>query len=437
MISQSQDVFLEIKGIISKEKKLIREIIRLADYGVGKNEEYKRVITSQIDSLKKLLNQKSGNLLKIVETLKVSKPLNNSKSLETRKTPPQKKRSSFVNKLKTLLKTSRERNFSHLERETIKRFGKNKKRTEIKKVKEPSKYIKFANKFFGDYSKTILKNDIFRNLNRNLIKSNLQFVPKTYISIILLTFFLSLILSFMLSGFFLFLNIGPKLPIITLVTESFSSRFLKIFWIPLVIPILTAILVYYYPNMEKRLHENKINDELPFATIHMSAISGSMIDPTKIFSIIISTEEYPYVSKEFTKLLNQINIYGHDIVGALRNLSFTTANPKLSELFNGLSTTINSGGDLAGFFEKRAESLLFDYKIEREKRTKSAETFMDIYISIVIAAPMIFMLLLMMMKISGLGIALSSNMISLVMVVGVAIINIGFLVFLQLKQPTK
>ena len=189
--------------------------------------------------------------------------------------------------------------------------------------------------------------------------------------------------------------------------------------------------------MEKKLHENKINEELPFATIHMSAISGSMIDPTKIFSIIISTDEYPYISKEFTKLLNQINIYGHDIVGALRNLSFMTANPKLSELFNGLSTTINSGGDIAGFFEKRAESLLFDYKIEREKRTKSAETFMDIYISIVIAAPMIFMLLLMMMKISGLGIALSSNMISLIMVVGVAIINVGFLVFLQLKQPDK
>jgi len=189
--------------------------------------------------------------------------------------------------------------------------------------------------------------------------------------------------------------------------------------------------------LEKKSNEGKINAELPFATIHMSAISGSLVDPTKIFNIIISTKEYPYISREFTKLLNQINIYGQDLVTALRELSFSTASSKLSELLNGLSTTINSGGELSEFFEKRAESLLFDYRIEREKQTKAAETFMDIYISVVVASPMILMLLLMMMKISGMGISFSSAMISLIMVLGVSVINVMFLVFLHLKQPSK
>ena len=79
--------------------------------------------------------------------------------------------------------------------------------------------------------------------------------------------------------------------------------------------------------------------------------------------------------------------------------------------------------------------MLFDYRIEREKATKSAETFMDIYISVVVAAPMILMLLLMMMKISGLGIALSAGMISLIMVLAVAVINVAFLTFLQMRNP--
>jgi flagellar protein FlaJ len=192
-----------------------------------------------------------------------------------------------------------------------------------------------------------------------------------------------------------------------------------------------------YPSLEKKSIETRINQELPFATIHMSSISESLVEPSNIFKIIISTEEYPTLEKEFVKLLNEINVFGHDLVTALRNSAFNSPSRRLAELFDGLATTITSGGDLSEFFDKRAQTLLFDYKLEREKKTKTAETFMDIYISVVIAAPMILMLLLIMMRISGLGIALSTSMISLIMVLGVSVINIIFLVFLQLRQPKE
>ena len=58
---------------------------------------------------------------------------------------------------------------------------------------------------------------------------------------------------------------------------------------------------------------------------------------------------------------------------------------------------------------------------------------MDIYISVVIAAPMILMLLLITMRISGLGIGLSTGMIALVMSLGVAVINFVFLIFLNIR----
>jgi flagellar protein FlaJ len=166
----------------------------------------------------------------------------------------------------------------------------------------------------------------------------------------------------------------------------------------------------------------------------MAAISGSMVDPSRIFEIIIKTEEYPHIKKEFIKVLNQINIYGYDLVSALRICASKTPSKKLAELFNGLAINISSGGDLPTFFDKRSQSLLFDYRLEREKATRSAETFMDIYISVVIAAPMILMLLLMMMKISGFGVSLSTEMITLIMILGVSGINLLFLTLLHLKQ---
>ena len=232
---------------------------------------------------------------------------------------------------------------------------------------------------------------------------------------------------------FLFFNIGSELPIITLVTDGILLRFIKVFWIMFFIPIVTLAFMYTYPSLERKSAEARINTELPFAVIHMSAISGSMVEPSKIFEIIVSTKEYPYLQKEFIQLLNGINILGYDLVTALKHSAVNSPSRKLAELFNGLATAINSGGNLPEFFDKRSESLLFDYRIEREKKTRASETFMDIYISVVIAAPMILMLLLMMMKISGLGISLSTGMITLIMILGVTGVNIAFLTFLHLK----
>ena len=221
---------------------------------------------------------------------------------------------------------------------------------------------------------------------------------------------------------------------ITLANENLAIRFVKTFWVLIAIPVSTFIFMYSYPSLERDSVGKKIEQELPFATINMAAISGSMIDPTKIFQIIISTGEYTYLEKEFNKLLNSVNVLGQDFISALRNSTFNTASKKLAELFSGLATTINSGGNLPKFFQERAATMLFEYNLEREKATKSAETFMDIYISVVVAAPMILMLLLMMMKISGLGIPLSTGMITLIMILGVAGINMFFLIFLQIKQ---
>ncbi|MEK9184878.1 MAG: type II secretion system F family protein, partial [Patescibacteria group bacterium] len=222
---------------------------------------------------------------------------------------------------------------------------------------------------------------------------------------------------------------------ITLVKGNLFNRFLKIFWIIFAVPISTFWFMFFYPSMEKKSAGNRIDQELPFATIHMAAVSGSMIDPTNIFKIIIATGEYGSLEKEFVKLINEINIYGYDLVGALRRSAFNSPSKKLSELFNGLATTITSGGNLPEFFEKRSQSLLFEYRLEREKYTRSAETFMDIYISVVIAAPMILMLLFIMMSVSGLGISMGPGMISFLMILGVSMINVLFLTFLNLKQP--
>jgi hypothetical protein len=446
--------FEKLREVISKIRRTFMELSSLQTYLNQAEAGEQKMIASQIILVKEALRKANEEIPFAIEKINLIKKLppppkeeeedkdapkikevikETEKELSLKKpkpissvavTPSGKVKGYSLNELKPI----------GLEKLTLKRMKKKNIKVEIQKEKKPNNYIKIANQIFSKASDKMVSDKTFQELERDLIKANLQFTPRGYISVIFLTTCLTFFAGILIGVFFLFFRIGVELPIITKVTGTLVSRIWISLLIAILAPFLTFILMYTYPGLEKSSTENRIEDELPFATIHMSAISGSMIDPSKIFDIIISTHEYPYIEKEFKKLINEINLYGYDLVSALRSAAYNNPSKKLSELFNGLATTINSGGDLPGFFDKRAQTLLFENRLEQEKKTKAAETFMDIYISLVIAAPMILMILLMMMKISGLGISMSTQMITIIMVIAVTMINIVFLTFLQLKK---
>ncbi len=423
--------FEELKQNISKAKKIIGEMNSLVNsIEKAKDRREKKMIYSEIGELKNSLRETNNSITETLKKIYLTKPLSEKKpeiSQPEKIQKPEKKPEAKKGK-------SGSEGLEWLEKSTLKRIKQKEQQIVEKKTKKPRTYAKTANRLFYRRSLSLINKKGFQTLERDLVKANLQYTPTTYISIILFTTILSVFAGLLIFLFFLFFNFGAELPIITRATEEIGIRLLKIFWIPIVVPLLTFFMMYIYPSLEKKAIAHRIDQELPFATINMAAISGSLIDPSKIFSIILSTKEYPYLRKEFTKLINEINIHGYNFVSALRKEAFNSASKKLSELYGGLATTINSGGDLPQFFDERAKTLLFEHRLEREKYIKTAETFMDIYISIVIAAPMILMLLLMMMKISGLGIGLSTSTITLIMVMGVTLINVVFLAFLHMKK---
>lgn len=296
-------------------------------------------------------------------------------------------------------------------------------------------YLKLSNRLFLERAGNLINKGWFRGLSVEISKANIDILFQTYIAMMILTTFISVFVGALVLVFLLFFNVGASWPIISSFSGNYLIRFSQIFWIPFVLPVLVFGFLYIYPASERKTIGKRLDQELPFAVIHMSAISGSGIAPSEIFRIIGGGKEYPYLRKEIRKILNQINLYGYDLVTAISNVAKNTSSTKFSELLSGLVTTINSGGNLKEFFEKRAETLLTTYRLEREKATRVAETFMDIYISVVIAAPMILMLLLIMIAVSGIQVGFSLGVMTFVIISTIALINIAFIAFLNVKQP--
>jgi len=419
----------ELKKNIETELAILKEIseyqLRLSTAEIGED----KIINDTINSLTSSIKIINNSIPQILNNISVAKPLPIA-AAATAAVDKNKKPLEKINfqrtggEVEVVLSAKKKEEFLKeisISEDLIKRLRKKggKVKEERKEFKSARGYLKLSNRFFQNLAINWIGKGYFRSLALNLKKSNIDILFQTYIAMILFTTFISIIAGLLLTTGLFFLGINPGVLIA----------------IPILIPIITFLVVYQYPSSEKNSIGKKIEQELPFAVIHMSAISGSGIEPTQIFRIIGLGREYPNLAKEIRKVLNQINLYGYDLVTALNNISKGTSSEKLAELFSGLSTTITSGGKLSEFFSKRAETLLTDYRLEREKFTKIAETFMDIYISVVIAAPMILMLLVVIISISGIKVAFTSGQLTTVIIFVIVLINILFLGVLHLKQP--
>jgi flagellar protein FlaJ len=280
-------------------------------------------------------------------------------------------------------------------------------------------YIVLSNKFFKNFSENLIKKGYFSNINYELRKITSPYILKSYISMLLLTVTLAFLLGI--------ISFVP----IWLLSSSINISLLVLF----LIPAIAFFLMYTYPSSQRKSLEKSINQELPFVVIYLAAIATSGIEPSKIFNVLERTKDYSVTRREIKKLLNYINFYGFDLVSALKTCSRNCPSEKLSQLFNGLSATITSGGELSDFLSKHADTLLFDYKLEREKYTRTVETIMNIYISVVIAAPMILMMVMILISMTDSGGAITPPILTLMTIGFVTIVNLVFLIVLNSKQP--
>lgn len=299
MIFQKNSDFLELKKIISKEKKIVNEMTSVVH---SKNSD--SIISSHINSLKqnlKIENDKAPKFINNINLTKILDHQDNKKTIDKVLNEDKEKKvpkKNFFEKMEEESKLTREYRISRSEKNIIKRIEKKKKEEIAKKVgKGPNKYAGVASRLFSDFSRPLVESKNFSGMVNDLLKTNLGFIPPVYISIIFLSVFISLVVALVIFLFFLFFNLSATPPFIVPAT-NIISRFLELFWILFILPILTFVFLYFYPSLERKSLETNIDQELPFATINMSAIAGSKIEPTNIFKIIVSTgEEYPNLKK--------------------------------------------------------------------------------------------------------------------------------------------
>jgi archaeal flagellar protein FlaJ len=420
-------MFEDLKKNIEHEKKIISDMnsIMTGIQGSPENRDFYVKSLGSLTNQLRMLNRTVPELLKEWSPIKgMASEVTPSKGL-----PIQAKKN--VVRMSYISPSSKEKRYVTIDKKDRKEFlsklrvsesglsnlQKKKKKEEAVVVSQPSYMAKISNQLFRKTSDKLAPQ--FYSLSQDLKKANIRFSTTTYLSIALFVSLAAFVFGLIVFGVLMIFSLSNWVYIA----------------VPFVLFAFSLMGFYFYPSSEANSVQKKITQELPFATIHMAAIAGSNIEPTKIFGIISVSKEYPNIGKEMRKVINQVEIYGYDLVTALKNVAKRTSNKRLAELFGGLATNILTGGELKSYLEKKAENYLLDYKLDRRKYSDLAGTFMDVYISILIAAPLVLMMMFIVMNVAGLGFNMSIFMLLAITVGAVILINIVFLIVLNIKQP--
>ena len=268
--------------------------------------------------------------------------------------------------------------------------------------------------------------DFFKQLYLNLRYANIKILSNTYVNIMFFISILTFLVSFPLSLVFFSFQKAP-----------FLINFTKASLFSLILTSLCFAFFYIAPTFRIKKRSRSINTNLPFAIDHMASVVTSGVPPDTMFKLIAESKEYGEVSKEVEKISNYIEVFGYDLLTAIRSVAITTPNKQLKEFFDGLVSTIESGGDLKSYLNQKSKEALLSYRLERQKYVESISTYSDIYTGVLIAAPLFFVSTLTL--VSMLGGTIGGFGVSTVIAVGtyivIPVLNVLFLIFLEVNQP--
>jgi len=286
-------------------------------------------------------------------------------------------------------------------------------------------YKKLALTFFGGFVDKHIES--FKPLEPHLRNANMKILLKTWVSLILFTTILLFIITF----------IATYVVLTFFIRVEFYIYVFTVIFLPVFVASVAFIIFYLYPVQKENSRKTSIENNLPFAITHMSAIASSGIPTEFIFELLTGFKEYGEIAEESKLIMRNIKTFGMSSVDAIKNVAENTPSQQFRELLLGIVSTIETGGNLIEYLKEMADKALFDYRIKREKYLKTLSTYADIYTALLVAAPLMMLALLATMSIIGgqvLGLGIQEIMFIITWIV-LPTLNICYLAFIHVTYP--
>ncbi|RLI17513.1 hypothetical protein DRO54_11415 [Candidatus Bathyarchaeota archaeon] len=296
----------------------------------------------------------------------------------------------------------------------------------LKTKSSPTKLHVVAYNLLGD--KTAKFIPLFKDLDKNLEKSDIKINFRAYVSLTVLMSIIISLLTLILTPTILYLLVG--MPIFSALL--FGTGLSMLSW------AITVIAFYVYPIYKADNLKRKLEDELPFAAGYMAVLAGSGVTSDRIFKALARINVPLAITEEAKRIVRDVELFGADLISALESASKRSPSEKFKHFLQGFIATMHSGGSLASYLLNRSKHYMRLKKITIKRFADTLSLLSEFYVAILVAGPLLFVIMLAVMAMLGggeMGLLDPKLLLYLLTYVAIPIASIIFILVLDILSP--
>jgi Flp pilus assembly protein TadB len=245
--------------------------------------------------------------------------------------------------------------------------------------------------------------------------------------------------SYLSTAFFLsFIASIPALSLSLLI----ETQFLKVPLFPSVIGSIVLALVAFavsllfwllYPLERRRSFKSKLERQMAYSFGILGALAAAGIGVERLFERLAATETNPVLAELARRFLRDVKVFGLDTESALREVAAHSPSLAFSKMLESMAVAYRTTGSMHDLVTYESARLFAEKKNRLKKNVNDLAVMSELYITLVVVGPIIFIVMLtifIFLPTTG-GLPSPTLLINILVFIGIPSISVGFTLLLD------
>ncbi|MGB9959484.1 MAG: type II secretion system F family protein [Candidatus Bathyarchaeales archaeon] len=195
---------------------------------------------------------------------------------------------------------------------------------------------------------------------------------------------------------------------------------------------------YLYPVYRADKLQRELDDELAFASGYMAILASAGVSPEKIFYSLSNLPIPLAVSAEAKNVIQDVNLFGLDVISALERASKRTPSEKFREMLEGFISAIHSGSNLSAYLREKSKQHMKLKRMSLRKFSDTLSILSEFYVALLVTGPLLLVIMLAVMAMMGGGalwFLTPELLLEILTYIGIPLGSIMFLIILDAVSP--
>lgn len=256
-----------------------------------------------------------------------------------------------------------------------------------------------------------VKRSQFTRLRNDLISARLKKPFEAYLATAYIS---SLLVATPAAVFFGLISWFFRLPQLIITKTGISNSFLFLSeYTNGICSILISILAFalfagityevfiLYPSVVAGNRQRNIDANLPYAINYITSMSTAGITPAEVFRLLGDSPIYGECAAEARYIAREIDIFGRDLIEAIRIASVYTPSSRMKEFLQGAMASISSGGNLTDYFHTKADQYSLENRRTQKQFLETLALVSESYVTVMVAGVLFLIILQSIMSVLG------------------------------------